>query len=115
MFRSFLRRAGLRHRYCEVIARPGAVFWIHDEGGPDAKLVCVPATDVRWNGINDLEDLPRHLRAEIGHFFEVYKELEPDKSTEVRGWQPRAEAERVLEEAVQRHQRAAGQQPSVQP
>ena len=32
----------------------------------------------------------RHLIAEIGHFFDIYKELEPGKSTDVRGWQDRA-------------------------
>jgi inorganic pyrophosphatase len=81
-----------------------AVFWMRDERGPDAKLLCVPATDVRWDHIQDLEDIPAHERAEIRHFFDVYKELEPNKSTEVRGWQPRTEAERVLDDAVHRFQ-----------
>ena len=42
----------------------------------------------------DLADIPAHLRAEISHFFDVYKELEPGKSTDVRGWQDRAAAEK---------------------
>jgi inorganic pyrophosphatase len=95
---------------CEVTARPVAVFWMRDEGGPDAKLLCVPATDVRWGRIRDLEDIPQYQRAEIQHFFDVYKELEPGKSTEVRGWQPRAEAEQVLADAVQRAQDAKTQE-----
>jgi inorganic pyrophosphatase len=77
---------------------------MRDERGPDAKLLCVPATDVRWDPIQDLKDISSHERAEIRHFFNVYKELEPDKSSEVRGWQPRAEAERVLDDAVRRFQ-----------
>ena len=46
--------------------------------------------------------MPRHLLNEIGHFFDIYKELEPGKSTDVRGWMDRAEAERVIKEAEAR-------------
>ena len=53
-------------------------------------------------GIRDLADVPRHLLNEIGHFFDIYKELEPGKSTDVRGWMDRAEAERVIKEAEAR-------------
>ena len=90
---------------CLVRARVIAVFWMRDERGPDAKLLCVPATDVRWDHVQDLEDIAEHERAEIRHFFDIYKALEPNKSSEVRGWQPRVEAERVLDDAVQRFQR----------
>jgi inorganic pyrophosphatase len=87
---------------CLVEARPVAVFWMHDEHGPDAKVFAVPAHDPRMNGIRDLEDVPPYLTAEIGHFFDIYKELEPGKSTDVRGWMDRAEAERVINEAQAR-------------
>ena len=46
--------------------------------------------------------MPPHLTAEIGHFFNIYKELEPGKSTDVRGWMDRTEAERVIKEAQAR-------------
>jgi inorganic pyrophosphatase len=85
---------------CLVTVRPVAVFWMTDERGPDAKLLGVAAHDVRKSRIRDLEDVPRHLLNEIGHFFDIYKELEPGKSTDVRGWMDRAEAERVIKEAV---------------
>jgi inorganic pyrophosphatase len=84
---------------CEVLARPVAVFWMYDEKGADAKILTVPAHDPRMAGIRDLEDIPRHLTAEIGHFFDIYKELEPGKGTDVRGWQGREEAEKVIEAA----------------
>jgi inorganic pyrophosphatase len=87
---------------CLVEARPVAVFWMHDEHGPDAKVFSVPANDPRMNGIRDLEDVPPYLTAEIGHFFDIYKELEPGKSTDVRGWMDRAEAERLITEAKAR-------------
>jgi inorganic pyrophosphatase len=87
---------------CQIRARPVAVFWMRDEHGPDAKLLCVPARDARYAHYNDLDDIPDHLLSEISHFFDIYKQLEPGKSSEVRGWQGRAEAERIVDEAYQR-------------
>jgi inorganic pyrophosphatase len=87
---------------CLVTVRPVAVFWMTDEKGPDAKLLTVAAHDIRKNGISDLSDVPRHLLNEIGHFFDIYKQLEPGKSTDVRGWMDRAEAERVVKDAEAR-------------
>ena len=46
---------------CYVLARPVAVFWMHDEYGPDAKILTVPAHDPRAVGIRDLPDVPAHL------------------------------------------------------
>jgi inorganic pyrophosphatase len=89
-----------------VTVRPVAVFWLHDERGADAKLLGVAAHDIRKAGVRDLCDIPAHLRNEIGHFFDIYKELEPGKSTDVRGWMDRAEAERVVKEAEARLARA---------
>ena len=87
---------------CLVTVRPVAVFWMTDEKGPDAKVLTVPSADPRMGGVRDLADVPPHLTAEIGHFFDIYKELEPGKSTDVRGWQDRTEAERVIKDAQAR-------------
>jgi inorganic pyrophosphatase len=72
---------------CWVTARPVGVFWMTDDKGPDAKVLCVPAGDARWAQVTDLDGLPEFLTDEISHFFDVYKELEPGKSTSVRGWE----------------------------
>jgi inorganic pyrophosphatase len=87
---------------CLVAVRPIAVFWMTDEKGPDAKILTVPAHDPRYTGLQDLNDVPGHVTAEIGHFFDIYKELERDKSTDVRGWQDRAAAEKIIEESFTR-------------
>ena len=87
---------------CLLTVRPVAVFWMSDERGPDAKILSVCSHDVRKSGIRDLADVPQHVLNEIGHFFDIYKELEPGKSTDVRGWMDRAEAERVIAEAEER-------------
>jgi inorganic pyrophosphatase len=89
---------------CDVIARPVGVFWMLDEHGPDAKILAVPAHDPRYAGVWDLGDVPEHVLAEIGHFFDVYKELEPGKATDVRGWQGRQAAEEEINAAVARCQ-----------
>ena len=87
---------------CLISVRPIGVFWMTDEKGPDAKILTVPATDPRYSHYQDLDDVPQHVTAEIGHFFDVYKELERDKSTDVRGWQDRAAAEKIIEESFAR-------------
>ncbi|MDA3631203.1 inorganic diphosphatase [Saccharopolyspora sp. WRP15-2] len=87
---------------CTIRVRPVAVFWMHDEHGPDAKVLCVQADDPRADHVRDLTDVPLHDREEIGHFFATYKDLEPRKSGEIRGWQSRAEAEAVIEGAFTR-------------
>ena len=87
---------------CLVTVRPVAVFWMSDEKGPDAKVLTVPGGDPRRAGVRDLGDVPPYLLAEIGHFYDIYKELEPHKSTDVRGWMDRVEAERVINEAQAR-------------
>jgi len=78
-----------------------AVFRTRDEAGQDDKLVCVPAEDPNWEDVNDLADLPAPLRAEIEHFWSIYKAPE-GKPVEIQGWFDRATAEEVLAEARER-------------
>jgi inorganic pyrophosphatase len=88
----------------EVTARPIAVFWMSDEHGPDATILAVPARDPRYDHMRDLADVPPHLLAEVSHFFDVNKELEPGKSTDIRGWQDRDAAEAVITQALRASQ-----------
>lgn len=83
---------------CHIRARPVAVFWMQDEKGADAKVLCVPATDPRWDHVQDMGDLPSYLLEEIGHFFDVYKDLEHGADTVVGGWHDRAYADEVVAE-----------------
>lgn len=77
---------------CWVSARPVGIFWMEDEKGPDAKIICVPLGDPRWDHVRDLADMPIYLRSEIHHFFDVYKTLEPGKSTSTKGFEDREAA-----------------------
>ena len=82
-----------------VEARPVGVLYMQDEAGEDAKLICVPPREPRWANVHDLEDLTPGLRAEIQHFFEVYKALEPDKHSSTLGMAGRDAAWAEIAEA----------------
>lgn len=84
-----------------VEARPVGVLNMTDDGGGDAKLVCV-ADDPRFDHIQELEDLGDFLKEEIEHFFTRYKDLEPGKWVKIEGWQGRAEAEAELQRSIER-------------
>ena len=71
---------------CLVPSKVVGLLKMSDEKGPDDHVVCVPVNDPGWNMAETIEDLPLQLRREIGHFFEVYKDLDPDRHSEVRGW-----------------------------
>jgi inorganic pyrophosphatase len=73
-----------------------------DEKGDDDHVLCVPCSDPGWNELEDVEDLPSQLRAEITHFFTVYKDLDHDRHSEVRGWAGRDAALETIERARQR-------------
>jgi inorganic pyrophosphatase len=73
-----------------------------DEKGPDAKVLCVSSHDSRMNQYVDIGDLPEHLLDEVGNFFEVYKLLEPNKDTTVKGWEGRVAAETEITAAIER-------------
>jgi inorganic pyrophosphatase len=87
---------------CWVSARPVGVFWMDDDKGPDAKIICVAAGDPRWQDVVEIEDVPEMLRAEIEHFFDVYKMLEPDKHSNTRGYEGTAAAWAEIEAAIAR-------------
>ena len=87
---------------CVIDAKPVGLFRMWDEKGPDEKILCVPINDPMWNGIEKLDQVPPHLMKEIGHFFDVYKELE-EKKTGIEGWEDRAAAEKIVIESQKRY------------
>jgi inorganic pyrophosphatase len=88
---------------CWVSARPVGVIWMEDDKGPDAKILCVPAGDPRWEHVMQIDDVPTMLLAEIEHFFEVYKMLEPGKHSTTRGYEGVEAAWKEIESSRQRH------------
>ena len=87
---------------CHIRCRAVGMLAMRDEHGPDSKILAVPADDPRaeWK---DLEELPGYLLREISHFFEIYKDLEPGKKTDVGHWEDRSAAEAEIRRSRQRH------------
>ncbi|HEX2236722.1 MAG TPA: inorganic diphosphatase [Actinomycetota bacterium] len=87
---------------CLIRARPLGVFFMEDEKGPDAKIICVVHDDPLWSDVKDIEELPSPLRQEIHHFFDVYKVLEPNKNASTIGYKGLPAALDEIEEARRR-------------
>lgn len=81
---------------CRIRVRTIGVFHMSDEKGPDEKVLCVPLGDHSFDRIRDIHDVSAEFRDEIEHFFQRYKDLEPSKRTDTRGWGNRSEAEAIL-------------------
>jgi inorganic pyrophosphatase len=84
---------------CIVTARAVGLFKMADEKGDDDHVLCVPLTDPGWNHIKRLDEVPTQLRSEITHFFTVYKDLDVDRHSEVKGWGSADEAAAAIERA----------------
>jgi inorganic pyrophosphatase len=84
---------------CRIRVRAIGVFHMSDEKGPDEKILCVPLGDPFFERVRDIYDVNGELRDEIEHFFQRYKDLEPSKKTETRGWGNRSEALQIVAEA----------------
>lgn len=89
-----------------IRCRPVGVLKMSDESGEDAKVVAVPISKLskEYDHIQDVNDLPELLRAQITHFFERYKELEKGKWVKVEGWDDAAAAKEEIESSYARAQ-----------
>ena len=82
-----------------IPVEPIGVFEMTDEKGEDDKVLCVPFKDPEWSHLHDISDVRTSLLDEIGHFFDIYKDLEHGADTVVGGWHGRAYADEVIAEA----------------
>lgn len=88
-----------------IRATPVGVLLTADEEGEDAKIVAVPVAkiDPTFANVKDINDVPEHLRDQIKHFFEHYKELEKGKYVKVTGWASKDQATKKISEAMERY------------
>lgn len=70
---------------CVIEVRPVGVLNMRDRGTLDQKLLAVPHRNPRYDQTRSIDDVFSHLRLEIEHFFEIYKELEGSR-LQVEGW-----------------------------
>lgn len=82
--------------------RPIGVLMMEDEGGMDEKILAVPVSKLTpyFDKVKSYEDLPEILIKQIGHFFERYKDLEPNKWVKVTGWKGADDAAKLIEEGI---------------
>ena len=87
-----------------INVRPVGVLKMQDEAGGDEKVIAVPVPKLtkRYEHVMSYTDLPEITVAQIQHFFEHYKDLEPGKWVKMLGWGDAAEAKRLIAEAIAR-------------
>ncbi len=66
---------------------PIGVITMIDSGHYDEKIIAIPFEDPTYNCYRSIDALPRHIFAEMQHFFSVYKSLENKQTAveEIRG------------------------------
>ena len=75
---------------------------MEDEAGVDTKIIAVPTSKVDpfYAHINDVTDLDEPTRNKIKHFFDHYKELEPNKWVKTKEFLGKGEAMKSIEEGM---------------
>lgn len=91
---------------CVIAARPVGVLVMEDESGMDEKILSVPVSRLHpfYDDVSTYKDLPQILLDQIAHFFERYKDLEPNKWVKIIGWEDGPHAEKLILEAIERYQ-----------
>jgi len=75
---------------------------MEDEAGVDTKIIAVPTmkVDPFYAHINDVLDLDEPTRKKIKHFFDHYKELEPNKWVKTKEFLGKGEALKNIESTM---------------
>lgn len=86
-----------------VVCRPVGVLMMEDEAGQDEKIIAVPINKVSkvYENVNSYTDLPDIKVQQIKHFFEHYKDLEPNKWVKVTEVKDAEFAKEVIKNSMQ--------------
>ena len=86
---------------------PVGVLQTEDEEGYDSKIVAVPTSkiDPSFSAIRDIENIPQHLKDQIKHFFEHYKELEKGKFVKILGWEGKESALEKINQSIESYEK----------
>ncbi len=85
-----------------VSARPIGMLEMEDESGIDHKIIAVPTAkiDPELSDVNEVNDIGEHLKSKIKHFFETYKQLEPNKWVKVKNFLDKSHAEEIIKKSL---------------
>lgn len=77
------------------------VLITEDENGMDEKILAVPSTcvDASYSDVNEIDDLSKHQKSKIQHFFEKYKDNSNGKWIKVKDFKDRDEALKIFNES----------------
>ncbi len=91
-----------------IRCRPLGMLQMSDEAGSDEKLIVAPLPSIfsGYAHITDIDDVQKHWRDRIAHFFTHYKDLEENKWVKVEGWANAAAACDIINESVERYRAA---------
>ena len=87
-----------------IRVRPIGVLKMTDESGEDAKVLAVPIDKLStiYRDVHKIEDVQPLLLKQIEHFFEHYKDLEPNKWVKIQGWEDADSAKEEITSSVTR-------------
>lgn len=80
---------------CLIEVRPIGILNMIDQNQCDQKILAVPNRNPRYENVHTLDDVFAHVRREIEHFFNIYKELE-NRETATLGWGGPGEARKII-------------------
>lgn len=85
-------------------ARPIGVLLMEDEAGIDEKVLAAPHPKLTryYDNIQTYEDVQDIMLERIWHFFDHYKDLEPNKWVTVKEWASKEEAEKMILEGYEK-------------
>ena len=85
-----------------IRCRPVGVLVMEDEAGQDEKVLAVPVDKLHpyYTDVESYRQLPEILLEQIAHFFEHYKDLEPDKWVKINHWGDAEEAQGMIAKAI---------------
>ncbi len=91
-----------------VRCRPIGLLKMTDEAGSDCKIIAVPHDKLTplYSKVDSFRDIPDSQLAQIAHFFEHYKDLEPGKWVRIDGWCDGEEAKQEIIGSIERYNSA---------
>lgn len=86
--------------------RPLGVLIMEDDAGQDEKVIAVPTSKLtrRYEDLQNYSDLPKITIEQIEHFFQHYKDLEPNKWVKLSKVEEAKVAKRMIAAAIERAQ-----------